>query len=984
MTVPSLIDQWFPAQQIGAESLRERGSAKAFPPVNFLHVWWARRPLSASRAAVLGSLLPAWPSGEQAAGDEEAAAVLARLRAEFPEGEDEYHAWFKELVGIPRDKDPAAARAAIAAALAAGRKTEGNAYGYDRAFTRSPQPEEIRRLQRLARVRSSSVRDRPAVLDLFAGGGSIPFEAMRLGCDAVANELNPVASAVLQGTLGVVHDFGPELAEDIRTWGGRWARAARERLAPFFPTDQDAPTQSYIWAFAVPCPTTGRPTPLAPNLWLQRGAAAVQLVVDQDAGTLTPTVVTGSEAARFGDRATYKNGVAQSVWHDATTFSGDYIQQQARDGNGTYILLAACYLHEKQRRFRSPSDDDRTAVELAEKELRRLRPSWEIDGLVPDELVQPGHKTDELLRMGMRVWSDLFLPRQLLANLVFLEELISLQPQMQQSLGEERGRAVALHLAYALDRCLDYNSRLCSWHAGRSMIRNGFDRHDFAFSWTCAEFEAGRLLLPWAVANSAKNHENLSRLVHGTGTRRLGGDHLVGKPNVLRGSAAAVALPDGSIDAVITDPPYYDNVMYGELSDFFYVWLKRSLKGVWPQFCDLPVTDKQAEAVANPSLFKDVATHSGRGRKAEGTSTAAELATAHYEKLLTESFAEAHRVLGERGVLNVMFTHKRVDAWDTLGAALLNAGFAITSSWPIATEAETSLHQAKKNSAQSTILLNCHKRGDTLPAYWVDIRSDVEAAAVDAVTNFSKHGLRGVDLTLATYGPVLAVLSRNWPVYTGELDTSGAPEVLRPDVALDLAREKVAVLKKRGLLGGRDVEFDRMSDWWLLAWSDFGAAEFPSGEALKLSLATHLDLEALSKTHRLIKATSGKVTILTPAQRRTAKGLDVEDVTFPSLIDTLHALMLVYDEDGVRAAEQWMRRRNLVDDEGFKDLVRAAISAVPRNKQGGEFVRPEARVLESMRGSLFEDIPVPPDPAEIAAAAAAAEAAAAEARPGLW
>lgn len=319
-------------------------------------------------------------------------------------------------------------------------------------------------------------------------------------------------------------------------------------------------------------------------------------------------------------------------------------------------------------------------------------------------------------------------------------------------------------------------------------------------------------------------------------------------------------------------------------------------------------------------------------------------------------------MLGPEGVLNVMFTHKRVDAWDTLGAALLNSGFAITSSWPIATESENSLHQAKKNSAQSTILLNCHKRGSTTPAYWADIRREVGQAAVDAVQRFSRHGLRGVDLTLATYGPVLAVLSRNWPVYTGELDAEGHPEILRPDVALDLAREKVAALKKRGLLGGKEVEFDRVTDWWLLAWSDFQAAEFPSGEALKLSLATHLDLDALSKQHRIVKATSGKATLLTPAQRRTAKGLDVEAGSYPSMIDALHALMLVYEEDGSRAAQSWLVRHNRLDDTRFKDLVRAALHAVPRQKQKGAFVRPEARVLDSLRASFFEDIPLPPDP----------------------
>lgn len=977
MTVPSLIDQWLPAQQIGAESLRERGSAKALPPVNFLHVWWARRPLSASRAAVLGSILPAWPTSQDAEDDTDARRVLEGLIAEFRD-EAAYHQWFLEVVGIPRGRDPAMARAALAAANAEGVKLKGNGYGYDRAFTRSPQAGEISRIRRLHALRTGGPADAVVtVLDSFAGGGSIPFEAMRLGCDTLANELNPVASAILQGTLAIVYDFGPDLADDIRLWGKAWADAVKARLEPLFPCPPRHSIAGYIWAFAVPCPTTGRPTPLAPNLWLARPDSpdrqvAIRLDVDHAAGAITPVIVEGDRAAQLGERATYKNGVGQSVWAPDTTFSGEYIQQQAKAGGGTYLLLAVCYEEGGKggRRFRAPTDAEVAAADAAEKELARLRPGWEIDGLVCDELIEPGHKTDEPLRMGIERWSDAFLPRQLLSNLTILEELIALHPQLIDELGERRGNAVALHLAYGLDRCLDYNSRLCNWNAGRSMIRNSFDRHDFAFSWTCAEFEAARLLVPWTVENSARNHANLSVLLHGKQSGLVDGEYLV-RPKVLRSSATAMDLADAAVDVVVTDPPYYDNVMYAELSDFFYVWLKRSLARAWPQFCDLPITEKHGEAVANPSLFRGVATHAGRGRRTSGTKTAGELANAHYEDLLTRSFLEAHRVLRPAGTLNVMFTHKRVDAWDTLGAALLNAGFAIGSSWPVATESETSLHQAKKNSAQSTILLNCHKRGDTASAYWNDIRRDVEQAAVDAAQRFAGHGLRGIDLTLATYGPVLAVLSRNWPVYTGQLDPDGTPEVLRPDAALDLAREKVAALKKRGLLGGKDVDFDRVTDWWLLAWSDFQAAEFPAGEALKLSLATHLDLDTLARTHKLIKATSGKATLLTPAQRRTAKGLDVDASSYDTLVDALHALMLVYEEDGTRAAQSWLTRHNLAADPRFAALVRAALFAVPRRKQKGVFVRPEARTLDSLRTAFFDHLPTPPDPDAVEAAASA-------------
>jgi hypothetical protein len=312
-----------------------------------------------------------------------------------------------------------------------------------------------------------------------------------------------------------------------------------------------------------------------------------------------------------------------------------------------------------------------------------------------------------------------------------------------------------------------------------------------------------------------------------------------------------------------------------------------------------------------------------------------------------------------------MFTHKRVDAWDTLGAALLEAGFAIGSSWPVRTEFEHSLHQAKKNAASSTILLTCTKRADAEPAWWADIRGEVEQAAENAARRFAAQGLVGIDLTLATYGPVLSVLSRRWPVYTGELDDQGRSQVLRPDVALDLARRRVAALKKRALLGGRDVAFDPITDWWLLAWADFAAAEFPFDEGRKLCLATDVEMDDLTKAHKVVRAASGWVSLLSPAQRRSARAIDPQAASFPVALDALHSLMLTYDEDGLRSARAFLARSGLGDQARFRDLFRAALWAIPRTKDKGVFARPEARVLEGMRAALFEDTPAPPDePAE--------------------
>jgi 16S rRNA G966 N2-methylase RsmD len=893
------------------------------------------------------------------AADPDVRRVQKLLAETFPGGESEYRSWFLRTIGIVGD--PVNARKAIRTANEAGIKLADGGYGYARAFTVSPDSETVQQVLRLATARGATgttVR----LLDPFAGGGSIPFEAARYGLDTVANELNPVAAAILQGTVSLPATLGLEFAALLKKAGAEWASRVEDRLAPYYPkVEHGESIVAYVWAHTVPCPTTGLPTPLTNDFWVARGKAGRNIAVKFDAnratGQVTRAIVEGPKAAEWGNRVTYKDGTGRSVW-TGETFGGDYIRKQASNMSWTLLAVAVTRPGQKGRQFRVPFEAELVAADEAEAELQRRIAVWQVAGLVPDEEIDAVSNYDRGHRMyGIYCWSDFFTPRQLLGHLTALEELHNVVNEVGGRRGTGEQRALGLYLGFALDKAVDYSSRQASWDATRLKVRDKFDKHNYAFKWSFAEFDAAHSLIPWAVQQVVDAYEGMAKLAYRP--ESILETEARATAEVLRESATNLSLNDGSVDVIVTDPPYGANVMYAECSDYFYVWLKRSLRYTWPELVVLALTDKASEAVENKALYKPIA-----GAEPSNGPTADELAGQHYQRLMSEAFGQARRVLTDDGVLTVMFTHTEVETWDKLGHSLLSAGFSINSSWPVHTESEHSTHQARKNAASSTILLTCRKRGATASAYWVDLRPRVAAAARDAARQMAADGLVGIDLTLATFGPVLSVLSENWPVFTGDLDADGNPVVLRPDAALDLAREEVASLKKRGLLGGRDVEFDRVTDWYLLAWSDFAAAGFPVGEALKLSIATHLDLEDLSKRHRIVRAASGTVTLLTPAQRRTAKVLDPDAASWSTLVDALHALMLTYDEDGLPAARAWLDRTGKRDDQRFVALVSGAIQAIPRVKEKGEFVRPEARMLEGLRATLFEQIPPPADRGE--------------------
>lgn len=897
-------------------------------------------------------------------------AWTEELAESFPEApelrtESAYRAWLLRLVGILGD--PVKGRRMIDAANAAGVKLQGNGYGYRQAFRNAVSRSDIDLLHTVLRRTWGEL---PTIADPTAGGGSIPWAASRLGLPVVANDLSGVAASVLKAGVEIPATRGLDLLPDIRKWGDVLVKRVEKRLKEFFPLNEGESVIAYIWANAVPCPRTGRLVPLLRDKWLRKAPgkeAAVRMVTSAEGIELREPrfeVILGREVDKAdASTGTMARGKAVSPY-DNLVIDGDYIKEAAQSGDMDQLLYAVAVRKPSgERTFRAPNEADLQALQAANRTFNAVKDEWFDAGILPTEEFPEGNDLRPK-HYGLDRWVDFFTPRQALVHGTFGEEFARLVPEVRETLGEAADQ-VLFELALMQGKALNYNSRLGSWHVSKQVMRSVFERHDFAFKWTFAEFEGATALYSWCLDQLTDAYGGIARLLDETGTGELGmNDRLERQVTVTQGSAASLPLDDGSVTHICMDPPYYNNVMYAELADFFYVWEKRTLGRLVPDYFRDELTDKDNEAVANPARFAAI------GRRKN------ELADLDYESKMTSIFAESRRVLTDRGVLSVMFTHKRAEAWDTLGMGLLQAGFTIETSWPVNTEAETSLHQANMNSAASTIMLVCRKREDRERehrTYLDDIEQDIRLAARDAATRFQHDGIDGVDLLLSTYGPTLSVISQNWPVYSSTPDADGRDQLLRPEDALALAREEIVDLRRSRLVG-KAAKVDALTDFVLLAWDTFGAREFPFDTARLLALAVGgLDVDDLGRA-KIVSKSSGKVTLLTPKQRlrRGADsglpGVTPEAASFEYIIDAVDTALYIAEVDGQQAAKRFLDRHGYTSDSGFVSTLQGLANAIPRTKVRGAWVVREAGLIDTLCTLYFEDV-VLPEAEEMAALA---------------
>lgn len=928
MSDTRLIEQWLPITEIGIESLRERGALSALPPIYYLHVWWARRPLVASRAAILASLLPA----------------------------DADHEKFRHILGI--HGDPVKGKRDIEQARRTGIHVE-NPYGYSRAFAYVPDDTDRKWLA------SFGERLKGSVLDPTAGGGSIPLEAARLGLPTFANDLNPVASLIEHATVKWPTELGMAVKSEFERLASEWRKRVAMQLADFFPQHR-APNEidcTYIWARTIRCPYCDGLVPLSPNWRLATDGTGLQLIPHND---INP-------AKRRCDFKIVRKVTDQSP---GTTAGGDArcpflgcgrvidkaeVKQQAQAGkmgDQLYAVVIKRRIVTKtktgkdkikwERDYRSalPNDNDFSAVaaRLAEK-----LPEWEALDIVPNEALPMDTESwthgNTPAQYGAKRFIDLFSMRQLLAHGTSVEVFSKLVQELSSPTLSDLQKAGLGYLALAIDRLIDWNSRQCTWELSKLRMAHTFHAHAFPHKSSFAEMDllVEGLGFDWTIKQTANCIKELVEMCRPQEARNDNTPELpffsqVWIPPLItlscKSGDSLDHLSTGSVDAVVMDPPYYDNVMYAELSDFFYVWLKRTAGQIFPELFRRHLTDKENEAIANVAKF-----HRQKGAKA--------LAGRDYQERMAAIFTECRRVLKPDGIMTLMFTHKATGAWDALTKGLMHAGFTITASWPINTEAEGSLHIKDKAAANSTIFLACRPRAvlpsDTDMQYWEDVEPIVAGAVRKRVAEFQAAGIRGVDLYLASFGPALEEFSKHWPLKRGTpnplppslkraqkelFPEEWDPYAVSPEDALNAARREVKSWRLEQLTHKRArTEFDPRTSWFVLAWDAFQAPAFPYDEALRLARAVGVDLEK-DIVGSLANKKGSDLVMWDSVQRGNKGALGSADGS-SGMIDALHHAAYLGRTKTLESARELLERAGIMDNPNFRSAMQAILEVLP-------------------------------------------------------
>jgi adenine-specific DNA methylase len=846
-----LIEVDLPIKRISAHARREKSIRHGH--ISTLHIWWARRPLAACRAVVCAALWPdpADPLCPPAFRDVAARAITAfAAKVIYPPhlrnscSPESLSRW--EVLAKPEsalDLTSAAHQNLLRFALLDFIADFAN-------WDNSTVPEYLETARALTQAAHEALGGepgtRPLVVDPFAGGGSIPLEALRVGADAFASDLNPVAVLLNKVVLEYIPKYGQRMAEEVRKWG-KWVKEhAEKELAPFYPKDPDGATPiAYLWARTITCegPGCGAEVPLIRSLWLARKgnrSVALRMVPRPKLKRLDFEIMENAKAKEVGDGTVRRGSATCPVCGFTTPVASVRRQLKERRGGAAdsrLFCVVTTRPGQKGRFYRLPTDLDLKSVRRAVAELEgRKKQHKEPLSLVPDEPTPPGGgrgagRAFSQRNYGMDTFGDLFTPRQLLTLTVLTRLVREAGAKIAQENQDELALASHLVLALCASKLSDLLNSLCGWQPSNDRATHLFARQAIQITWDFAESTgAGD-----AVGNFGTAINNMNRILKREAEKYNPG-------HVERTSADSNPLPDGIAQMFFTDPPYYDAVPYADLSDFFYVWIKRAFLPSAVSSQPHELTPKREECIVDEVKGKD---------------------NKYFQSTMNRALQEGRRVLSPQGIGVIVFAHKTTLGWEAQLQALVDAGWTITGSWPIDTEWETRLRAINSAALASSVHLVSRFRGTELVGDWRDVLTELPKRTHEWLPRLASEGIVGADSIFACLGPALEIFSRYSKVEKANGELVQLREYLE-HVWAAVAKEALSMIFAGADATGFDPDARLTAIWfWTLSTESAG-----NGKPTEEEAEDEQDEEAIGK-----QAKGGGYVLEYDAARKIAQGL---------------------------------------------------------------------------------------------------------------
>jgi putative DNA methylase len=940
-----LIEVALPLEDINREAAREKSIRHGHPST--LHLWWARRPLAACRAVLFASLVddPSECVAELMADAGKRKAAEKALAAQRKSWEARKTLFDKAQAAKISAPEPGPEPKLEDVIVETDRE---RLFDIIRELVKWENSNNDRTLNKArAEIMRSCNGKPPPVYDPFCGGGSIPLEAQRLGLEAHASDLNPVPVLINKALIEIPPRFAgkppvnPEsrkklsasgswkgaagLAEDIRYYG-QWMRdEAEKRIGHLYPKVKlpkedgggEATVIAWLWARTVASPNPaakGAHVPLVRSFWLSTRAGKktwVEPVVDQSTMTYRFEVRTGNGEPRTGTVS--RNGGICLLTESPMPL--EYVRTEGKAGRLSARLMAIVAEGRSGRIYLPPNEEH----ELIAKSVEAHN--------APDTDLPVQALGFRVQNYGMTKHRQLFTNRQLIAMTTFCDLVSRAQANVfknAESVGipaEESkaySDAVATYLGFGVSKAADRNTSLCSWESKMDRMRNTFGRQALPIVWDFTETN------PLAGAGG-----DLYGVIHSL-CEVLDKHLAIGTGTAVQLNAEAL-MNDG-LRVFSTDPPYYDNVPYADLSDFFYVWLRRCLQTVYPELLGTLLVPKAEELIADPfrhggkenaRLFFE----RGMGRVFERMREASD---PRFPTTIYYAFKQAEDEDENDDDANEAGSSRASTGWETFLQGLADAGWQVDGTWPMRTELGNRMRNLDSNALASSIVLVCRPRPkDAGVASRRDFLAALKRELPEALRNLQKGNIAPVDLAQAAIGPGMAVFSR----YARVLETNGSPMGVR--TALSLINQSLDEV-----LAEQEGEFDADTRW-ALAWFDqYGFTEGAYGQAETLSTAKNTSVSGMVEAG-ILAAKGGKVRLL----KKEELPPDWDPAADPRLTiwESTHYLIRALDQ-GEQAAAELLRKLGAVA-EIARDLSYRLYTVCERRKWAQDAIGYNALVL---------------------------------------